>query len=140
MADCIFCKIVKGEMPSYKVYEDKNFLAFLDIVPRVIGHTLVIPKAHHRWVYDVPNFDKYWLAVLRTTRAMQKSLKPKYVNYFTYGAIPHAHIQVLPRQTDIVGVTAIPEDFEVLPPPLKKSFSEREMKEIAKKIREAIKE
>lgn len=139
MDDCIFCKIVKGEVPSNKVYEDEDFLAFLDIAPRVIGHTLVIPKDHYRWVYNVPNFDKYWLAVLRITKAMQNALKPKYVSYFTYGAIPHAHIHILPRQTDVVGLGEIPEDTEILPSTLKKSFSKKEMEQIAEKIRGNIK-
>lgn len=44
--DCIFCKIVKGEIPSYKIYEDENVLAFLDINPVSVGHTLIIPKNH----------------------------------------------------------------------------------------------
>ena len=69
---------------------------------------------------------------------MQKALKPKYVSYFTYGAIPHAHIQVLPRQTDVVGLTDVPEDSEVLPSTLKKSFSKKEMEQIADKILEKI--
>ncbi len=46
MEDCIFCKIVKGEIPSYKVYEDANFMAFLDIRPLTKGNCLVIPKKH----------------------------------------------------------------------------------------------
>jgi len=60
MDDCIFCKIVKGEIPAFKVYEDNDFLAFLDINPISVGHTLLIPKKHYRWVYDVPNFGEYW--------------------------------------------------------------------------------
>ena len=51
--DCIFCKIRDGEIPSYKVYEDENVLAFLDITQGTKGHTLVIPKQHVRNIYDV---------------------------------------------------------------------------------------
>ncbi|MDP9249341.1 MAG: HIT domain-containing protein, partial [bacterium] len=52
--ECIFCKIVKGEVPAIKVYEDENFLAFLDIRPMGPGHTQVIPKKHYRFVWDLP--------------------------------------------------------------------------------------
>lgn len=54
MIDCPFCKIVGGEIPSAKVYEDDEHLAFLDIRPQSPGHTLIIPKKHQRWVWDVP--------------------------------------------------------------------------------------
>ena len=52
--DCVFCKIVNKEIHANIVYEDDNFLAFLDIHPQSPGHTLVIPKKHYRWVWDVP--------------------------------------------------------------------------------------
>ena len=135
-SDCIFCKIVKGETPSYKVYEDKNFLAFLDVNPRVLGHTLVIPKKHFRWVYEVSEFDEYWLVALKITDAMEKSLKPKFVNYFTWGAIKHAHIHILPR-TDIEP-DGVLESEDIAPRKLIK-MSDDEMKNIAEKIRESIK-
>jgi histidine triad (HIT) family protein len=53
-SECIFCKIVAGEMPSHKVYEDEHLLAFMDIAPTSPGHTLVIPKAHHRDLLSTP--------------------------------------------------------------------------------------
>lgn len=52
--DCLFCKIVTGEVPSHKVYEDESTFAFLDIHPINRGHALVIPKAHYRNIYDIP--------------------------------------------------------------------------------------
>ena len=55
MADCIFCKIIAGEIPSANVYEDEQFLAFLDINPVAPGHTLLIPKAHHPMMADLPD-------------------------------------------------------------------------------------
>ena len=58
--NCIFCKIISGTIPSYKIYEDVNFLAFLDIHPQTPGHAQVIPKNHHRWVWDVPNIGEYF--------------------------------------------------------------------------------
>lgn len=54
MAECIFCKIVKGEIPSFKVYEDELVYAFLDIGPINFGHTLVIPKEHHESSATIP--------------------------------------------------------------------------------------
>jgi len=113
--NCIFCKIAKGEAPAYKVYEDEKYLAFLDIFPRVKGHVMVIPKTHYRWVYDVPDFGEYWETVLKVTKALQKTLKPKFINYITYGMdVPHAHIHVLPQI----------DQAEIFPS-VKKSFSDQ---------------
>lgn len=55
MNDCIFCSIAKGEKPSYKLYEDNNTIAFLDINPVSNGHLLVVPKQHFENIFDVPN-------------------------------------------------------------------------------------
>ena len=55
MTDCIFCKIIKGEIPCNKVYEDDKILAFMDISPNNKGHTLVIPKEHHETLLDMPD-------------------------------------------------------------------------------------
>ena len=125
MSDCIFCKIVKKELPSYQVYEDDEFFGFLDIFPRVKGHTLLIPKKHYRWTYDVPNFGKYWEAALKITRAMQKSMNPEFVTYVTHGLeVPHAHIHILPRMK---GETSfVPET---------KQFKKEEFEEVARKLR-----
>jgi len=124
MQDCIFCKIVAGQLPSYKVYEDEDFLGFLDIYPRVKGHTVFIPKIHYRWVYDVPQFDKYWLVALKITQTMQKTLHPTFVSYVTHGLeIPHAHIHIMPRYKE---TEFIPEV---------KKIPDEEMKLIAEKIR-----
>ncbi|GAB4218735.1 MAG: HIT family protein [Candidatus Microgenomates bacterium] len=98
MENCIFCKIVKCELPCYKVWEDDKYLAFLDINPSSMGHTLVIPKKHYQWVYDVENFGEYWEAALTVTKKIQQALKPMYISYFTHGIlVPHAHIHIIPR-------------------------------------------
>jgi histidine triad (HIT) family protein len=100
MDNCIFCKIVKGEIPTYKVYEDENFFAFLDINPHTKGHTLVIPKQHYKWVYDVPNFGTYWETAHAVTKNILEKLHPHFVSYLTYGLdVPHAHIHIIPRYT-----------------------------------------
>lgn len=95
---CIFCAIVQEKIPSYRVYEDTLFLGFLDVHPRVLGHTLLIPKKHYRFVYDVPQFGAYWQATLNITNAMKTALTPQFISYLTHGLeIPHAHIHILPR-------------------------------------------
>jgi len=124
MENCIFCKIAKKEAAAFRVYEDENFLAFLDIYPRVEGHTLVIPKKHYRFVYEVPNFSEYWLVALKITKALQKVFSPYFITYVTHGLeVPHAHIHILPRkkgETEFV--------------PAIKNLSQEKLALIAKKI------
>ena len=101
---CLFCQIIARESLWYKIYENNNLLAFWDIYPRTKGHTLVIPKKHYHWVYDVKEFDQYWQTVLKITRAVQQGLKPLFVTYITYGLeIPHAHIHIIPRYKNRLG-------------------------------------
>lgn len=108
MENCIFCKIVAGEIPAHKVYEDENFLAFLDIHPQAPGHTQIIPKSHHRWVWDLPSqsFDKanvpdigeYFRVVQKVAKAQQKAFDTDWVLSKIVGdEIPHAHIWVFPN-------------------------------------------
>ena len=106
MDNCIFCKIVKGEIPCHKVYEDDSFLAFLDINPTTSGHTLLIPKQHRRWVYDIPEFGLYWQTAQKIALGiMNSSLKPDFISFLTIGdEVHHAHIHIIPRnRNDQVG-------------------------------------
>ena len=101
MADCIFCKIVKGEIPSYKIYEDNQFLAFLDIFPKTEGHTIVIPKTHVHWVWDYPDLGKYFEVVGRIARHLRQVSKEKTVRCLVFGFdVPHAHVHLMPGKTD----------------------------------------
>ncbi|MEM3126861.1 MAG: HIT domain-containing protein [Candidatus Woesearchaeota archaeon] len=100
MDNCIFCKIAKGEIPSYKVYEDKDFLAFLDITPRNKGHTLVVPKKHFRWVWDVDDTltKKQGIIVKKIANALKKTFNIDYVVSFIMGnEVPHSHVHLVPR-------------------------------------------
>ncbi|MEJ0001633.1 MAG: HIT domain-containing protein [bacterium] len=98
MDNCIFCKIIKGEIPSYKVYEDSDFFAFLDIHPRGAGHVQVIPKTHHRYVWDVPNAGAYFEVVKKIALAQKKAFNTDMVRSQIYGEeVPHAHIWVWPE-------------------------------------------
>ena len=93
--ECIFCKIVAGEIPSTKVYEDERFLAFLDIRPQTPGHTLVIPKQHCRWVWDVLPIGHYFEVVQKVALAQKKAFNVEIVRSQIFGEeVPHAHIWV----------------------------------------------
>jgi histidine triad (HIT) family protein len=99
MADSIFTKIIKGEIPSHKIYEDDKTLAFLDIHPITEGHSLVIPKQEIEFVWDLP--DDLYQAVMSTTKKVALRLKEvmgsKYVSERIVGIdVPHAHIQLIP--------------------------------------------
>lgn len=97
--DCIFCKIVSGEIPAHKVYEDEKFLAFLDINPQSPGHVQVIPKEHHRWVWDVPNVGEYFEVVRKVALAQRKAFDTEWVLSRVVGdEVPHAHIWVFPSK------------------------------------------
>ena len=107
--NCIFCKIVKGEIPAYKLYEDENFLAFLDINPQSPGHTQVIPKKHYRWVWDIPEVGTYFEVVRKIARAQQKAFDTDFILSKIVGdEVKHAHIWVFPNNK----VVGIKTDFE----------------------------
>ena len=96
-SNCIFCKIVSGEIPCHKVYEDADFLAFLDINPRTAGHVQVIPKEHVRWVWDVEKIGNYFEVVRKVAKAEQKAFNTEMIRSQVFGdEVPHAHIWVFP--------------------------------------------
>ncbi|MEI7709286.1 MAG: HIT domain-containing protein [bacterium] len=98
MDNCIFCRIIKREIPAEIVYEDANFLAFLDINPQGPGHTQIIPKTHYRWVWDVPNVGEYFEIVKKIALAQKKAFNAEIVRSQIYGEeVPHAHIWVWPE-------------------------------------------
>lgn len=97
MDSCIFCKIIKKEIPAYVVYEDANYLAFLDIHPQTPGHIQVIPKKHYRWVWDVPNIGEYFEVARTLALAEMKAFNTDFIISKTVGdEVPHAHIWVFP--------------------------------------------
>lgn len=73
--DCIFCKIVNGDIPSYTIYEDDIVKCFLDINPESNGHTLIIPKKHYKDLFDIPN--DTLIHIIDTARVLEKKLKDK---------------------------------------------------------------
>lgn len=97
MDKCIFCKIIRGEIPAHKVYEDSDFLAFLDINPLSPGHALVVPKKHYRWVWDLPHVGPAFEIVQRIALAQKKAFDTELVISKVIGEeVPHAHIWVYP--------------------------------------------
>ena len=109
MENCIFCKIVKKEVPADIVYENKDFLVFLSIEPRSPGHSLVIPKKHHRWVWDVPNIGEYFEVVKKIAHAQRKAFDTDFILSQVVGEeVHHAHIWGFPDQA----VKGNKKDFE----------------------------
>ena len=97
MDDCIFCKIVAGKIPAHKIYEDEDYLAFLDISHFTEGHTLVIPKKHYRYVFDVEDIGGYF-SVVKKIIEHYRTLGYKECDTLTQGRlVPHAHVHVIPN-------------------------------------------
>ena len=98
MDDCLFCKIIKGEVPCFKVYEDAMFMAFLDINPLNLGHTLLIPKQHFHWVDEVEPYEQYWRLARKISQAIKMATGCVLVAKIVYGlGVPHAHIHLIPK-------------------------------------------
>lgn len=113
--NCIFCRIVAGEISAHKVYEDKDFLAFLDIEPRAPGHTQIIPKNHYRWVWDLPtskrtspNIGEYFKVAQEIAQAQKKAFGTDMILAHVEGEeVEHAHIWVYPGD----GASGLAKDF-----------------------------
>ena len=95
----IFTKIINGDIPSHKIYEDDSTFAFLDIMPVTPGHVLIVPKRQVEFVWDLT--DDEYLALMTTAKKVgsriRSVLKPSYVSQFVIGVdVPHAHVHVLP--------------------------------------------
>ncbi len=95
----VFSKIVAGEIPSYKVAEDENYYAFLDISPVAKGHTLVIPKHEVNYIFDLDEaeYEGLWNFARRVTKAMKQVLPCQRIGVAVMGLeVPHAHIHLVP--------------------------------------------
>jgi histidine triad (HIT) family protein len=135
-SDCIFCKIVAGEIPAEKVYEDADTLAFLDINPNNFGHTLVLPKEHFGNIFDLP--ENVFCAMQRTAQKIARALKgtgAEGVNIISNNdsaagqVVFHAHTHVIPRYAD--------DGYRHWPQ--KKYESDAHMKQTGEKIRTELK-
>ena len=105
MSDCIFCKIVKGEIPASKVYENDTVVAFLDIAPVNIGHSLIIPKGHYKNIYETP--EEIMTEMMKVAKILSKSIKEGLsadgINVTMNNdpaagqIVMHSHIHIIPR-------------------------------------------
>jgi histidine triad (HIT) family protein len=130
--NCVFCKIIRNEIPAVKVYEDADTFAFMDITPDTKGHVLVIPKNHFENIYSLPAED--WLKMNLTAQKIAISVKNALsadgmnikMNNETAGCqiVFHAHIHVIPRYNDFKDE--------------KYTYMAGEMEELAKEIAEVI--
>ena len=126
----IFTKIINGEIPCYKIAENKNCFAFLDIRPIVKGHTLVIPKQEIDYIFDIDNItlSEMMLFAKKISTALQQVVPCKRIALMVLGLeVPHAHIHLLPIQSEA--------EFNIKN---KQSFPDNEMKAIAQAVQKHI--
>jgi histidine triad (HIT) family protein len=98
--ECLFCSIVAGKIPAHCVYEDDTHLAFLDIYPKVTGHTLVIPKEHHSKLFEMPEaaYLALWKAVRTVEARLKKAAEAEWVFVRVIGLdVPHVHVHLEPQ-------------------------------------------
>ena len=106
MEDCIFCKIVKGEIPCNKIYEDDKVLSFADINPINTGHVLIIPKTHAEtiWEIEIEDLTAIHQSSLKIARALKTILKPDGIAFLQLNGkavnqvVPHYHLHLIPRK------------------------------------------
>lgn len=135
MENCIFCKIIAGEIPSYKIYEDEKFFAFLDISPVNPGHTLVIPKEHFPDFLAAPEtvVSGLFAAAKKVAAAVQRGLAAGGFNLNVNNGeaagqvVPHLHIHIMPRRQG--------DGYKLWPG---RPYAAGEAEKIAAKIRGAV--
>ena len=136
MEDCLFCKIINGEIPSYKVYEDEKTFAFLDINPINEGHTLVVPKTHVLKITDAENGDLRALAIAlkKVVKGIEEGLGVDNLNVIVNQGecagqvIPHLHYHIVPRHEDDGVKFDVPQ----------RKLTQDEFMKLVKKIKGAI--
>jgi histidine triad (HIT) family protein len=104
--DCLFCKIISGEIPSYKIYEDDFAYAFLDIYPTSEGHTIVLPKKHFQRFTEMSEEEasSLFASVNRVAKAVEKALDVPGSNIGLNNgevagqSVPHVHVHIIPRR------------------------------------------
>lgn len=114
MTNCLFCKIISGEIPSVKIYEDEHVFAFMDIMPLSKGHTLLIPKTHRESVYDLKSEEASQLfgVVPKIALAIKETFNPEGLNLLNNNgaeagqSVFHFHLHFIPRYGDSDGFGA----------------------------------
>ncbi len=134
--DCIFCKIVAGDIPAHKVYEDEHCLAFLDIHPLARGHVLLIPKAHVRTMDELsPMQAGHVLSNLPgLVKSVSRAVEAEGVNILqnngkaAHQEIMHVHVHIIPRTSG--------DAWQFNWPAMESAYSQDQAEELARKIRE----
>ena len=127
----IFSKIVRNELPSFNVYENENHIAFLDINPLKLGHTLVVPKKEIDYIFDINSkeYDDLWNFAKIVAKGMRKVIECERISIVVMGLdVPHAHIHLIPFNNI--------NDIDFSKPKLK--ISNEEMQKTADLIKNAI--
>lgn len=127
----IFSRIIAGEIPSYKIAENDKFFAFLDVSPRVKGHTLVVPKKEIDYFFDIEDelLAEMMVFAKRIAKAIETAIPCKRIGVMVLGLeVPHAHIHLLPIQSE--------KDMNLSNPKLK--LEAEEFTEITRKLKEAF--
>jgi len=126
MDNCIFCKIIKKEIPSNIVWEDGSYIAFLDQNPLRSGHTLVLPKKHTDYIFDLNDgeYAELMLQVKNIAKKLKIALRPKRVGMIVEGfGVDHVHVHLIPIN-----------DMNELDSINRKSANDSELKKIIEKI------
>lgn len=129
--DSVFTKIIKKEISSYTVYEDSDVIAFLDINPIKMGHTLVVPKKQIDYIFDLDNddYNKLWTTTKKIANGLRKSVVCRRVGISVVGfEVPHCHIHLIPINT--IGDMSFDNIYD---------YNSSEMTDIAERIRKNIK-
>lgn len=99
MSECIFCKIIAGEIPGVKIWEDEELFAFLDINPMNPGHTLLIPKKHHQYLFEIDEqlYSRIFKAAKKLSEPIRRAMGAKRIGLVVEGfLVPHVHIHLVP--------------------------------------------
>jgi histidine triad (HIT) family protein len=95
--DCVFCKIIKREIPSFVVFENDKFLAILDIAQFTEGHTVVFPKEHFRFIWDIPYISEYYEFIKKVGDHLRR-IGFTYIDTLSFGRkVSHAHVHLVPH-------------------------------------------
>ncbi|MGK7379536.1 HIT family protein [Planococcus sp. 1R117A] len=139
MTNCIFCKIIAGDIPSVKVYEDEHVYAFMDIMPLSKGHTLLIPKTHRAYIYDLaPEEAAHLFSVApKIASALKETFGLEGMNLLNNNgakagqSVHHFHLHFIPRydQTDGFGAKWITKE---------KEYTSERIQELAEQVKEKL--
>ncbi|ALS79296.1 MULTISPECIES: HIT family protein [Planococcus] len=139
MTNCIFCKIIAGEIPSVKIYEDEHVFAFMDIMPLSKGHTLLIPKTHREFVYDMTPEEaaNLFSVAPKIAKAINETFQPEGMNLLNNNgakagqSVFHFHLHFIPRygQSDGFGAKWMTKE---------KEFTSERIQELAESVKEKL--